>query len=565
MSYNQNKYELRENALVLGVFFIAVHVVYGKTWEAGFVTDFTGLLERLDGAPFKDFLHCFGFPALHQVTNFFLVIFYKLFGTAAAPWYFIYTSLHVVNGWLGYRLAKKILVLAGPSFQQVQTPVAAFKWSGQALDSVFFSAFIVALLFLLSPYNAEVVIWKVCFNFLFCTNMLLSSFLLLINYFEKGKKKDLLFSYSFFTVALFTFELSLAFPMMVVFFLFFGKKLVSEKYINPWSVAPFFILSVFYFFLNKIFIGSWVGHYGEGVHLNFDVKNIASNLLKYFSKNLLYWREWEHGRKELWMSFCEHPITAYSFVILCMTLFATGIIFYKKIKLGIRLTGLSWGLFFLALIPVANLYVVWLLHGENDRYGYFASLFFYIGLVALFQSFNNWIRYFFYAFFLTVSIFNLNKINTYWQESTTVVQGLLNDFRWEESSEIYVLAFPENYKGIPMFKDFSRQDLALKSALKYLVDKPVKGQFFQVAQFNMNTPSDGFNVEVDAAGIIKLEFYEWGSWWWRNGLGTGPYEREQYNFSTLPKGCEIKIKEVAADAVFIYSDGKKWKEVFVPD
>jgi hypothetical protein len=112
-----------------------------------------------------------------------------------------------------------------------------------------------------------------------------------------------------------------------------------------------------------------------------------------------------------------------------------------------------------------------------------------------------------------------------------------------------------------MFKDFSRQDLALKSALKYLVKKPTKGQFYQVAQFNMNTPEDGFTATVDSTNIIKLEFHEWGSWWWRHGLGTGSYERDQYEFRNASKGCEIEIKKAANDAVFIYSDGAKWKEV----
>ncbi|MEZ4935263.1 MAG: hypothetical protein R2788_24405 [Saprospiraceae bacterium] len=77
----------------------------------------------------------------------------------------------------------------------------------------------------------------------------------------------------------------------------------------------------------------------------------------------------------------------------------------------------------------------------------------------------------------------------------------------------------------------------------------------------MNTPTDGLTATVDTAGIIKLEFHEWGSWWWRHGLGTGSYERDQYEFRNASKGCEIEIKKAANDAVFIYSDGAKWKEV----
>ena len=550
MSSSSTKYHFRENAFVLGVFLVAVHLLYAQTWQAGFVTDFTGLQERLDGAPFREFLHCFGFPALHQVTNFFLFLFYKWFGTSPLPWYLVYTSLHVVNGWLGYTLVKRVFLLKGGTFNQISIP-----------------AFIAALLFVVSPYNAEAVIWKVCFNFLFCTVTMLSSFLFLVKYLECEKKPSLIYSYLFFAVALFTFELALALPF-IAFVIIFWKNSTSNE-ARPWECptrlasVPYFIISGFYFLLNKIILGGWVGHYGESVHLNFDLKNIAANCLKYFSKNLLYWREWAHNSKQTLISFCDNPMTAYAFLLVGTTLLFSLSIVYKKLNITIKSVFISWLLFFLALAPIANLYVAWILHGENDRYGYFASLFFYMGLVFILHFFNKKIQIVFYAVFLCVSIYNLHKINSYWKNSTSVVRGLLNDFKWQKNSEVYVLAFPENYKGIPMFKDFSRQGLALKSALKYLDKKNTDGKFYQIAQFNMNFPTDGFTAIVDSTNTIKLEFHEWGSWWWRHGIGTGDYATEKYDFKTVGKGCEIKIKNAAADAAFIYSDGDKWKEVFL--
>ena len=287
MSSNTSKYHLGENARVLAVFFVVVHLFYCTTWQAGFVTDFTGLLERLDGAPFRDFLKCFGFPALHQVTNFFLFIFYKLFGIHPLPWYLVYTSLHVANGWLGYLLAKKVFAWGMPKPSHDPSGLGKI---GLFFSNISIPAFIVALLFLLSPYNAEAVIWKVCFNFLFCTCMMLSSLLFLVKYLEGWNRKKMVYSILFFTVALFTFELALALPFMALAFFFFWRNNVSR--VNPsrrrptlWAIAPYFILSAAYFVLNKILLGGWVGHYGEGVHLNVDLQNIASNLVKYFSKN----------------------------------------------------------------------------------------------------------------------------------------------------------------------------------------------------------------------------------------------------------------------------------------
>ncbi len=550
MQLATNKSGFKENATVFTLFFVSVHLLYFKTMQSGFVTDFTGLQERLDGAPFSGFLTCFGFPALHQVTNFFLYIFYKTFGTNALPWYLVYTSLHVANGFLAYRLAK------------------SFFGNGDKmlfLHNISIPALMASLLFLINPYNAETVIWKVCFNFLFCTLTMLSSLLFFIKYLETGKKKGLVVSIMFFVVALFTFELALALPLMTLILLLFFRSGVGDiqRRRTPWAAFPFFILSAVYFLLNKIILGTWVGHYGEGVHLNFEIKAIAANCLKYFSKYLIYWREWNHPLKESFIGFCDSPIGAYSFLTVGLVLFFIGIYYYKRMNKKWRATWLSVVLFFVALAPVSNLYVSWILHGENDRYGYFASLFFFIGLVALFQYFEKGIRYGLYIILIIVSVSFLNRINEYWENSTKIVRGLLNDFRWENNSEIYVLAFPENYKGIPMFKDFSRQDLALKHALKYSANKMTDGKFHQVAQFNMNSPADGLAATVDSNNVVKLEFHEWGSWWWRNGIGTGSYETDNYIFKPVPKGCEIILKNTAEDAVFIYSDGDAWREIIL--
>ncbi len=523
----------RENALVLALFFAIVHLFYGKTMQAGFVTDFTGLLQRLDGSPFRDFLTCFGFPAMHQVTNFFLYFFVKLFGTNGLPWYLIFTTLHVANGFLGFHLIKKIFAKCG-------------------LESSTLPSLAAALLFLLSPYQADAVVWKVCFNFLFCSLLMLSSLLFLVKYFETNRQPHLLWSHGLFALALFTFELAVALPLMVVVLPPRGRGVL----------LPQILLLALYFLSNKLLLGGWVGHYGEGVHLNFNLQTIAANLLKYFSKYLLFWREMPHGYRESLLTFFEKPVVAWAGLALGLLLLGLGIYFFKKISPKLRAAGLGWLLFFLALAPVSNLHVAWVLQGENDRYGYLASLFFFAGAVALLQFFHRYIRFGLLAVWLLISVFYLNKITTGWQHSARIVHGLLDDFRWTDAPEVYVLAFPENYDGLPMFKDFSKQDLALKDALKYLAGKETSGKFYQIAQFNMTSPADGTSLEVDSAGVFHVKFNQWGNWWWRNGVGTLDYETERYRFNVEGNGSRVELKQApAAGAVFIYSTGEKWMAV----
>ena len=556
----QNR-NFRENAFVLAAFLAGVHLLYGKTMQAGFVTDFTGLLERLDGAPLRDFLTCFGFPAMHQVTNFFLYFFVKGFGTNGLPWYLIFTSLHVANGFIGFLLVKKI-----------------FAWVGVESPSI--AALMVASLFLFSPYSADAVVWKVCFNFLFSTLLMLGSLLFLIKYLERNHLKNLLWMHGLFLTALFTFELAIALPLLAVTLAFWWVSVGDKSLLFPQNgfpqnsaeginrnilrkiILPQSGALAGYFLLNKLVLGKWVGHYGESVHFNFDLQAIASNCLKYFTKYLLFWRDMPHGYKEDLMQFLEKPAVAWCGLSVGVLLLVAGVVFFKRISSKWKVAGLGWLMFFLALVPVGNLYVAWILQGENDRYGYFASLFFFMGLVALLQFFHRYIRFGIFTALLMMSVFYLNRMTVNWQENARTLKGLLDGFRWEDAPEVYVLAFPENYNGVPMLKDFSHQDLALKHALKYLTGKEANGDFYQVAQFNMTMPEDGVSVSVDSAGVFDVQFNQWGNWWWLHGIGAWNYETDQYRFTVDGNGSKVEMKKApAAGAVFIYSNGKEWGEV----
>ncbi|MBK8562394.1 MAG: hypothetical protein IPN76_03370 [Saprospiraceae bacterium] len=337
---------------VAGLFLVLVHLLYARTWQAGFVSDFTGFLHRIDGASLQGVWDCFGFPALHQVTNFFLFCFVKWFGVGGIGWYFVFTSLHVANGFLGFVLAKKIFEKHDHTCPE--TP-----------------AFMASLLFLLSPYQVEVVVWRVCFNFLFCTLTMLGSLLLWMKYCEAKLLRHLLWSLGLFVVGLFTFELAVVLPVLLLPLTPKGEPNFVHSGVNPnflksrilfvrWSpfkcfgsgkgLVPYFLLLTAYFLLNKLLLGGWAGHYGEATHLNFDLRLIASNCLKYFSKYLLWWREWSHNGKEPMVLFFERPMAAWAGLAAGLAAL-WALLFAKKAPKKLRLIGHVWLLFFLALAP----------------------------------------------------------------------------------------------------------------------------------------------------------------------------------------------------------------------
>lgn len=519
--------------------FLLVQVLYWPAARAGFVTDFTGLLERLDGAPFSDFLNSFGFPALHPVTNFFLYGFHKFFGVDGLGWHLVHTTLHALNAWMAFRLSAKLL--------------AQWKVKNAALP-----ALITALLFLAQPYNAEPVIWRVCFNHLFTAFLILCGLWYALRFFEERKKTLLWPIHGLFAVALFTFETALVLPLLLlVFGLFWSVRLRLRQWL--WLLAPQWLLLLLWVALNRLLFGSVVGHYGAGVHLRFYPPELAATLTRYLLKYLLFWRHWPHTWKESLMQWLDQPAVGWA-------LFAAGLaglgfllFFLRKIPTRIRLPLAALLAFFVALLPVSNLYVSWLLYGENDRYGYLASFFFSLALVASLAQWRwrSWQKVLLLA--VGLSCFATWQQVQLWKHAAEVEQKVLQGWRWADAAEVYVLAYPENYRGIPIFRDFSGKDEALAASLRYLAGIHPTARIYEVAQFNLATPTDGVTVEEAKEKVFKVQFRQWGNWWWRRGIGTWNYETPKYRFTVDGNGSIVELKEPAPGAVVVWWDGTSWQ------
>lgn len=520
--------------------FLLVQLLYWPAARAGFITDYTGLMERLDGAPFSDFLGSFGFPALHAVTNFFLYWFHKFFGVNGLGWHLVHTLLHALNAWMVFRLSAKIFEMAG-------------------MKRSMLPAFLTTLLFLAHPYNAEPVIWRVCFNHLFTSFLILSSLWLALRFFDEKKNALLWWVHGIFAVALFSFETALVLPPLLVLLAFLYPQWL---HLRQWVLLllPQFLLVAIWAGLNHYLFGSIVGHYGASVHLRFYPPEIASTLTKYFLKYLLFWRHWPHHWKESLMQHLDNPTLGWILFIAGIGVALLALLILLKIKPSKRLPLLASGAFFVSLLPVSNLYVSWILFSENDRYGYLASFFFTLALVS---SLTQW-RWKFWSKMLVLITF-LFFAGTWeqvklWEQNNAVQQAVLNTWKWNEAPEIYLLAYPENYQGTPMFRDFSGKDEALLKSLNYLVKKHPRGHIYEVAQFNLTKADDGVHVELSSKNVFLCQFSQWGNWWWRRGIGTWNYETPKYRFTVDGNGSMVELLNPAPGAVALWWDGYQWQQ-----
>ena len=526
---------------LLLLFILLVHLLYWPAARAGFVTDYTGLLERLHGAPFSDFLHSFGFPALHPVTNFFLYWFHRLFGVNGLGWHLVHSTLHALNAWMVFRLSAKMMGHWG---------LRAKTWP----------ALMAALLFLAHPYNVEPVVWRVCFNHLFTALLVLSGLWYALRYFDEKKPALLWRVHGLFALGLFTFETALVLPaLLVVFALMWPERLRLRQWVA--LLAPQLSLVALWATLNRLLFGSLVGHYGAAVHLRFYPPEIAATLSKYFLKYLLFWRHWPHTHKEALIKWLDQPAAGWALFFAGLAALLLLFFSLRKISIQARLPLAALLAFFAALLPVSNLYVSWLLYGENDRYGYLASFFFFLALLALLAQWRWQVWQWLWPLVALLFFFACRQQVRLWQHSSEVQQKVLLTWQWNSEPEVYVLAYPENYCGIPIFRDFSGRDAALVNSLNYLAGIHPRGRIYEVAQFNLATPADAVRVEKADAASFKVRFLQWGNWWWRRGIGTGNYETPRYHFTVDGNGSLVVLKKTAPGAVVVWWAGNSWQSM----
>ena len=518
-----------------------VHLCYWPTRRAGLVTDFTGLQDRIADAPFLDFLHNFGFPALEQITHGFHWLFYHTFGPSPLAYYFLHTSLHLLNGYLLYRLLSALTRLVG------WRDASAYTYGA-------------TLLFLLSPYQSEVVVWKVCFNYLGSTALMLGCLLAGFIYLAGGKNWAVGACLTCLTLAYFTFELALALPLLLLGLAFWVKAEKRMPWATVGTVAGLGLLSwIVYFSLNRFLLGDWIGHYGAEVHLQTDPKNILVNYEHYVVKFSAFGREWSGATKAAfrqWLKASPHwqLLAGIAFVG-----WGAALYFYQRLNPQLRLATLAFGLFGGAALPVINLYAAYILHVENDRYGYWPYAFFAVFLVALLGALPRKWGLGILALYLVASVFFLYRTNTYWQRGAAVYDRLVATYPPTTDSVTYVLAMPDNYRGTPLFKDFTKRHRILKSALYHRRGLDTTATVWQVASFNMERPTDRVSVSSDSLDHFRVQFEQWGNWWWRNGIGAATVTTPHWRWVKDHHIYHLTLYDPPAAARYLYTQGDRWR------
>jgi hypothetical protein len=238
-----------------------------------------------------------------------------------------------------------------------------------------------AIIFAILPNHSEAVAWIAAVVDPLCAFFYLASLLALLLCLKFSRAKIYLYvaSLIFFLAAIFTKEMAMSLPFIVLIFAayYFVKKHQSRKIL---FTVPYFILLAGYFWLRYRAIGLFFGYYGDE-HLHLSLGKIAASygdiILSFVLSDKL------RTVVSLWLN------NNLLIIFIIFILFLLALKYLNELK---KLPAWPWLIFLamlVSLVPVMNFGVN--LTGiyfseEGERYGYLPSIFFAILIAAALLS-----------------------------------------------------------------------------------------------------------------------------------------------------------------------------------
>ncbi|MDA9952096.1 hypothetical protein N9D46_01570 [Chitinophagales bacterium] len=519
--------------------------MFRNTQEAGLVFDFNGWAKVYNEHTFTDIFTSFGYPGLHQLGHLFFYSCYKIFGFNGTAWYLLFSLLHASTAVIAFSLVQDIGKYLFSSPVHKYLPLLA------------------SFLFLTSPFAVDVAVSKVCLHYLLSTLLIFISLRCFIQYLSQAKQIFLLGSLLSFSLALFCLEIAYILPALVIYLLCYHTyqiKVVNMGKVLKITLLFFGVLASF-LLLHKVLVGAFIGHYGSEVHTKFVLRDLLINFSYYLNNYLFFFDFWSYSYKE----FQTEWMYRYGLLLFTCLLLLPLIAFVLKRKMRNRIGQLVLfaGLFFLALLPILNLYCVTLQPIEADRYAYLASIFIYAAIAISFLSVSRWVQiplalvYMFFHFSFTFQ--NIEAFS----EMGQVSRGLLDDFKWEDKEKVIILVQPENNNGARAFTTISKHGSEFAESLYLERGIDIRDKVDLIYEMNINSVNDSVVVEVIDKKNIKVKVGSWGSWFWKHHLGAQSFKTKNYS-TIVHDGLAFDLilnEPLKENEVMLYMNGNSWQVV----
>jgi hypothetical protein len=532
-------------------FWFLLFVIYWQTRNAGFITDFYGWMTNFDTLSFADVINgkAYKIKSFYQLSHLIMYALTYLFRMSGMPWYVIFVSLSALNLVFLYKIFTQTAQKVGIADSEITVLIGL-------------------LMFMLSPYQAEVMVWRASFHYHIGFGFMLSIILLFLNYLDKPKLKYWIGATAIFTLSIFSIEYFLFTPFILLVFISFWYLNDSKQYnykdlLFRFVALPLFLIGC-YFMAFKSVNGTWIAHYGASSENSLFALTSFSTYAKYVFKHLFFIRYLEHRPKEAFFNFFNTPSVSRlicGFILIGSFL---GLFYFKKLKAKGRLIFLNFGFFSILIAPALTLFFQTLLLSENDRYGYMPSAFLMFGLALVLSYLPKRLFYLLSVGYIFFSLLLLLKTNRMWYHAENVRHNLVENYRWWEGENILFLNVPDDIRGMYIYRAGNGIS-GLAESVELTKQRKIKARTFDVAQYNLTSINDGVSVKMPSRDTAIVTLNQWGNWWWRNGIGAENYENDVYKVQFDYNGCgncyRLILKDTTVKTMLIYQVGYELIEV----
>lgn len=527
----------------LCAFLIASVLYYLPTQRYGMVHDFLGWIIKYQNGSWSDVWTGFGYYGLHPIFHIINYGTFRVFGPDQLSWCIVFALLQGLTSFLLFSTLHEI-------FRKFH------------ISQAWLIALLASVCFMIGPYQTETVTWKACMHYILSAMFFLLALRCLMSHMWNGRGRYMIvLHHILFIASLLTLEINLVTPFVLM------ALSIACMRTDDWSMkdylikffVPHFIIIVLYFAANKFLLGDWVGHYGVEKHFNMDAKLIVSNGFSYFFKYLGLVHFWSFKSREVfYQSLTSIQVIGGIFAAIALIIFLLRNQIYRNNNLWLSAVFLI--MFFMALVPIVNLYFMYIMPFQNDRYGFFASMFFYPFIFLLLFSLPKILRYVLVAIVFLAHIYfgilNVKKC----QEAGQLIDGLISTYEWYDNGEVRLLTLPDNYLGLFLYADYHDNGAeTFIEALEIFGSEEVRSNIVEYSQYNPATLQDSFSV-VKTEDTITVAFKQYGNWFWRNNIGFINYENDEVKATRSKNILRVEIKD-STDRIMLYPDGMVWKRL----
>lgn len=526
-------------------YLVAVLSIYGSASNTLLIDDGMAGLIEFKKYGYAAWFNSYGFPSLYYTHDFAVLLVYAIAGKSPVGWFIVMAVFHSINAALSFKLFKLVYSVLGINHG------ATIAIAG-------------SVLFLLSPYQTENVVWAATLHYSIVMLLLLLTGITIVNCLQKGvlKGKNILLIVVLHALAITSLEIALFFPAVyfVLGILLTGNKKtvisISEYLLKV--ILPLTILTGAYFVATYLLKGHWIPHYGSQHLENSSIAYYVSNAAKHTVKLLSYSHFTGYNKRELIYAFCER----WKIMLLCFGIIISigGIlVWFRNRFAGLTTYAALVSMAFILLFPALNMYFMYLFNTENDRLSYFCSLVLYQCLSMVLISVSVYVGIALLVLFLSIGFFFLNQQVIKWNEAGTLHNNYVKSFTWLNAPKAYVLTAPANYKGVYQFRNRKR----LYWAIHFFKDVNMEDRMHHIMYAAYAGKNDSSTVTLINDSTLNVELTTNGGWLMYEGKGANDYSTDEYTV-TIDKwkpSYRIIFHNKIPGAVYIYAGNNAFKAV----